>query len=101
MTVQAQNALLKTIEEPPAYAILLLLTTNADLFLPDDPVPVCAAEIKAPEGQRSAGYLVQNMGEEESQADIYAAFAGGIWEKPFIWPARRSLSSCIRKSLSF
>ena len=34
MNVQAQNALLKTIEEPPAYAIILLLTTNADLFLP-------------------------------------------------------------------
>ena len=34
MTVQAQNALLKTIEEPPEYAIIILLTTNADMFLP-------------------------------------------------------------------
>ena len=34
MTVQAQNALLKTIEEPPAYAVILLLTTNAEAFLP-------------------------------------------------------------------
>ena len=34
MTVQAQNALLKTIEEPPAYAVILLLTTNPDGFLP-------------------------------------------------------------------
>ena len=34
MTVQAQNALLKTIEEPPAYGIIILLTTNADSFLP-------------------------------------------------------------------
>ena len=33
MTVQAQNALLKTIEEPPAYGIIILLTTNADTFL--------------------------------------------------------------------
>ena len=33
MNQQAQNALLKTIEEPPAYAIILLLTTNADSFL--------------------------------------------------------------------
>lgn len=32
MTVQAQNALLKTIEEPPEYAIIILLTTNADTF---------------------------------------------------------------------
>lgn len=34
MTIQAQNALLKTLEEPPAYGIILLLTTNADIFLP-------------------------------------------------------------------
>ena len=34
MTVQAQNALLKTLEEPPSYGILILLTENADIFLP-------------------------------------------------------------------
>lgn len=33
LTVQAQNALLKTIEEPPAYGIVILLTKNADIFL--------------------------------------------------------------------
>ena len=34
MTVQAQNALLKTLEEPPAYAVLILLTDNRDMLLP-------------------------------------------------------------------
>ncbi len=33
MNVQAQNALLKTIEEPPAYAILILVTNNKEAFL--------------------------------------------------------------------
>ena len=33
MTEAAQNALLKTIEEPPEYGIIILLTTNADKFL--------------------------------------------------------------------
>ena len=33
MTVQAQNALLKTLEEPPAYAVILLLTVNASILL--------------------------------------------------------------------
>ena len=28
MTVQAQNALLKTLEEPPAYGVIIILTTN-------------------------------------------------------------------------
>lgn len=34
MTVQAQNALLKTIEEPPSYGVIFLLTTNSESFLP-------------------------------------------------------------------
>jgi DNA polymerase-3 subunit delta' len=34
MTEQAQNAILKTIEEPPAYAVILLLTSNANRLLP-------------------------------------------------------------------
>ncbi len=34
MNVQAQNALLKTLEEPPEYVIILLLTDNSELFLP-------------------------------------------------------------------
>ena len=34
LTLQAQNALLKTIEEPPAYAVILLLADNPDALLP-------------------------------------------------------------------
>ena len=34
MTENAQNALLKLIEEPPSYAVFLILTTNADKMLP-------------------------------------------------------------------
>ncbi len=33
MTPQAQNALLKTLEEPPSYAIILLLITNVEKIL--------------------------------------------------------------------
>lgn len=33
MNVAAQNAILKTIEEPPEYAIIFLLTTNRGAFL--------------------------------------------------------------------
>ena len=34
MTTQAQNALLKTLEEPPEYAVIFLLTENAEKLLP-------------------------------------------------------------------
>ena len=33
MTPQAQNALLKTLEEPPAYAVIMILTTNLEAML--------------------------------------------------------------------
>lgn len=33
MTIEAQNALLKTLEEPPAYMIVLLLTSNEESLL--------------------------------------------------------------------
>jgi len=33
MTVQAQNCLLKTLEEPPRYVVIILLTTNFDALL--------------------------------------------------------------------
>lgn len=33
MSIQAQNALLKTIEEPPYYAIIVMLAINEDAFL--------------------------------------------------------------------
>ena len=34
MNVQAQNALLKTLEEPPAFVVIVLLADNASVFLP-------------------------------------------------------------------
>ena len=34
MTVQAQNALLKVFEEPPSYAVIILVTSNVSLLLP-------------------------------------------------------------------
>ena len=33
MTREAQNALLKTLEEPPEYIVIILITTNANLLL--------------------------------------------------------------------
>lgn len=34
MNTQAQNAILKTLEEPPEYVVIMLLAANADAFLP-------------------------------------------------------------------
>ena len=77
MTVQAQNALLKTIEEPPSYAIILLLTTNQDAFLPTILSRCVQMKLKPLNDFVVKSYLMENLGISEARADVYAAFARG------------------------
>ena len=50
MTVQAQNALLKTLEEPPEYARDYSDDDEPRGASSDDPEPVCAIEYEAGKG---------------------------------------------------
>lgn len=77
MTVQAQNALLKTMEEPPAYAVILLLTTNLEGFLPTILSRCVQLKLKPLRDEVVKEYLTQSEGIEERQAEICAAFARG------------------------
>ncbi|MEG2350192.1 MAG: DNA polymerase III subunit delta' [Hungatella sp.] len=77
MTVQAQNALLKTIEEPPSYAIIILLTTNQEAFLPTILSRCVQLKLKPLQDFVIKGYLVQTLGVSEEKADLYAAFSRG------------------------
>lgn len=77
MTVQAQNALLKTIEEPPAYAVILLLTTNVDAFLPTILSRCVQLKLKPLPDEAVKEYLTGKMGVAQPQAEIYTAFARG------------------------
>ena len=77
MNEQAQNALLKTIEEPPAYAILILLTTNAAAFLPTILSRCVTLNIKAVPDEKIRGYLMRKYQIPDYQADVCVAFAQG------------------------
>lgn len=77
MTVQAQNALLKTIEEPPSYAIIMLLTTNQESFLPTILSRCVQLKLKPLQDSVVKTYLMESFQIPESRADIYAAFARG------------------------
>lgn len=77
MTVQAQNALLKTIEEPPSYAVILLLSTNPDTFLPTILSRCVQLKLKPLKDTVVKEYLIQSLGVAETKAEIYAAFARG------------------------
>lgn len=77
MNAQAQNALLKTIEEPPAYAVILLLTTNADTFLPTILSRCVRLNLKAVHEDKIRAFLMKEYQIPDYQADICVAFAQG------------------------
>lgn len=77
MTVQAQNALLKTIEEPPAYAIILILTTNLDALLPTVLSRCVVLNMKPVADDLVKKYLMENLKIPEYKADVCVAFARG------------------------
>lgn len=78
MNVQAQNALLKTIEEPPAYGIILLLTTNADAFLPTILSRCIRLDLKPVADDRLKDFLMKKCGVVDYQADVCVAFSQGV-----------------------
>lgn len=77
MTVQAQNALLKTIEEPPAYAIILILTTNLDALLPTVLSRCVVLNMKPVADDLVKKYLMESLKIPEYKADVCVAFARG------------------------
>ena len=77
MNIQAQNALLKTIEEPPAYGVIMLLTTNADAFLPTILSRCITLNLKSVNEDLIKEYLMKKYQIPDYQADVCAAFAQG------------------------
>ena len=77
MNIQAQNALLKTIEEPPAYGIILLLTTNADAFLPTILSRCITLNLKSVNEDLIREHLMRRYHIPDYQADVCIAFAQG------------------------
>ena len=78
MNQQAQNALLKTIEEPPAYAVILLLTANADSFLQTIRSRCITLNLKSVKNDVIKSYLMTEKKIPDYQADVCAAFAQGV-----------------------
>ena len=77
MTVQAQNAILKTIEEPPEYAVIFLLTENADSLLPTIRSRCDKIKLRNINDKLVKKYLMEQMQVPDYQADLCAAFAQG------------------------
>ncbi len=77
MTVQAQNALLKTIEEPPKYAIFILLSANLDAFLPTILSRCVILNAKTVSEDEIVAELKRKYDVGDYDAKVAASFAGG------------------------
>ena len=77
MTVQAQNALLKTIEEPPAYAVIFLLTENAEALLPTITSRCVMLKLRNIKDTLIRKYLMEQLHVPDYRADMCTALAQG------------------------
>ena len=90
MTIQAQNALLKTLEEPSAYGIIILVTRNDQALL--DTIRSRCLEIKfAPLTNRDIRAILSEKGIDDDQAQVASIFSRGS--------ASRALDICESQDL--
>ena len=77
MTIQAQNALLKTLEEPPGYAVFLLLAESMDAFLPTILSRTVTLKISPLSEEEISRYLIQKGLASQEEAVYFAAYGQG------------------------
>lgn len=77
MTPAAQNALLKTLEEPPSYAVLLLLADGTGSFLPTIMSRCVTLPLRPVAEKAVEDCLRERFGAEEDRARLCARFSGG------------------------
>ena len=77
MTTQAQNAILKTLEEPPAYAVILLLVSNVNTLLSTILSRCVVLNMKPVRDELVKKYLMEELQIPDYKADVCVAFARG------------------------
>ena len=77
MNNAAQNAILKTIEEPPEYAVILLLTGNAGSLLQTVLSRCVKLDMQPLKKEVVKKYLMEKEHIVDYQADVAVSFAGG------------------------
>lgn len=76
LTIEAQNALLKTLEEPPQDTALLLTTAQEQALLPTIRSRLQTIAVRKPKLEDLKGHFVATVGPEELQQAL--AISGGL-----------------------
>lgn len=77
MTTQAQNAILKTLEEPPAYAVIILLVSNVNTLLPTILSRCVVLNMKPVRDALVKKFLMEELEVPDYKAEVCVAFARG------------------------
>ncbi|MPM16991.1 hypothetical protein SDC9_63373 [bioreactor metagenome] len=81
MTTQAANTFLKTLEEPPGDAVMILLTTNVNLLLPTIVSRCQTIKFRNISKKTIKTYLIDKYDQTDVMADLAANYSGGILNK--------------------
>lgn len=78
MTEEAQNALLKTIEEPPEYAVFLILVSRQEQLLPTVLSRCISLPLHPVAPDKIRHFLMEKKGIPDYLAESAAVFSGGL-----------------------
>ncbi len=100
MTPAAQNALLKTLEEPPEYVVIILLTTNVNSMLPTILSRCVTLNIKPVDDDTVEKFLMEKKQIPDYKAYVCAAFARGNIGKAILLSESEDFDNIKSKVLS-
>lgn len=96
MTEDAQNCLLKTLEEPPEYAVIILISSNENLFLTTIKSRCVKMNFNPISDEDLKNLLIKN-GEYETVTDSMLKLFSGSMEKAVNYKGKQDIYSEVEK----
>lgn len=78
MTKEAQNCFLKTLEEPPSYAIIILTVNNSHSILPTVLSRCQVIRFRPVENKLIEETLIKRYGQSQEKAKFISSFSNGV-----------------------
>ena len=101
LTVQAQNAMLKVLEEPPPYAVFIICATNAELILPTVRSRSRSVHFAPIADEKIISYVKEKYPHMADRADFVASFSAGILGRADFICSDESVMDMRAKSFDF
>ncbi len=101
MNIAAQNALLKTLEEPPSYVIIIILTDNESAFLPTIMSRCVVLPMRPALDSDIKNFLMNQYHIPDYRAELCASFARGNVGKAILLSQNEDFDNMRKKIFSF